>query len=115
MKALDIIAIALFVLTLITLSVFLLNSFFYIYRRHAKSGALPQRPPVKSLKALLIPIAVLFGVCFLSVTSAREQALHSINSLSSNYTVSVNGHIAQNPKEVLDTLNHLYWDWGHHS
>src|SRR6266436_5979095 len=115
MKALDFIAIALFVLTLITLPIFLLNSFFYIYRRHAKSGALPKGPPVKSLKALLIPIAVLFGICFLSVTSAREQVLHSIDSVSANCTVSVNGRVAQNPTEVLQTLNHLYCDWGHHS
>jgi hypothetical protein len=110
-----------FVWTFIALPVFLVNWFLYIYRRHARrtssSGAAMRnnRFPMKSLKALLIPILVSFGVCFLSVSNAREQLSKRINSLGSGYTIAVNGEIAGSRKAILDALHGLYWEWGHHS
>jgi hypothetical protein len=120
MRVLDVIAISLFVWTLIALPIFLLNWFFYIYRCYAKRESLsrptgPNKAPMKSNRAFLIPILAFFVISFLSVSTAREQVHNRINSLSPSYTVSVNGAVVQNSKDALYALNDLHWEWGHHS
>jgi Zn-dependent protease with chaperone function len=106
MRVLDFIAILLFAWTLVALPVFLLNWFFYIYRCYAKRGSRSRlsgsnRAPMKSNRAFLIPILLLFVVSFLSVSNAREQVRYGIRSLGAGYTVSVNGDIVRNPKDIL--------------
>jgi hypothetical protein len=117
---LDVIAVGLFLWTLIALPVFLLNWFLYIYRcygRKWRPSSLRSRnkAPMKSTRAFLIPIATFLAVCELSTSTARQQVRHRINSLGPGSTVSVNGAVVQNPSDVLDALNDLRWERGHHS
>jgi hypothetical protein len=120
MKVLDLTALSLFVWTLIALPFFLLNWFSYLYRCYSKRGTLsclsgPNKPPIKSTRAFLIPILTFFVVCFLSVSNAREQVRYKINSLRPRYTLSVNGAVVQNSRDVLRALNDLHRELGHHS
>jgi len=120
MKVLDLIGVSLVVWTLIALPFFLLNWFFYIYRCYSKRRGssdltVRNKPPLGSNRAFLSPILVFFLICFVSVSTAREQVHSRIDSLSPNYIVLVNGVVVRNSRDLLHAFDDLHWEWGHHS
>ena len=121
MKVLDVIAITLSLIILAAMPIVGASWLVCFYRRRAALGIAAERANrrlrivTKALKVLLVSIIAFFGVCFLSVWTAHEEVLHGVNSLRDSCTISVNGHLMEDPGVLLYALRELRWTLGHHS
>jgi hypothetical protein len=117
MKALDVIVYTAFGVAVIALPFSVYNWLAYVIRRARAEPhvRLKIRKPIRSI--LFFSISVIVGLVAgeTSKLIGHHQVMRALESLRSDYQLSVNGKPAQNPDQTLATLKALHWIFPHHS
>ena len=84
------------------------------------SNYLSRRPedrvfPVKSTLAFAMPVLVGMLTAGISTRIAQCEVAEFLEAVSDRYTISIDGHLAQNRQQVLDTLKQFTNLPAHHS
>jgi hypothetical protein len=117
MRALDIIAGAALAAAIVALPFTFFNWSNYLTRRRISFPTLRDQVPMPMKSVLFFAIPILIGLAAgeTSREIAHGQVLDKLDSLKSDYHVSINGKAAPNPDQILATLKTLDWLSAHHS
>jgi hypothetical protein len=74
-----------------------------------------RRAPIRSMLLLGVPLLIAGGSISTTQTVARDELIHDLNSLPDTSNVTIGGHPASNPAQVLQALKSLAWITPHHS